>query len=79
MDGIVKLFSIKELEEVVEPYALLDVLNSLVFNMYLGGYSIDYSTDTVELQIPANVQIKEILDELSAPRTGNKPNRNDPH
>lgn len=56
-----KIFQIKELEELVAPYDLVDVLESLLKNGMLESYYYDYICGEIELDIPKNVEISEIM------------------
>lgn len=57
-----KVFQIKELQELVAPDDLIDVLESLLKNGFLSSYYYDYVLGEVELDIPKNVEINEIMD-----------------
>lgn len=56
-----KIFQIRELQELVAPDDLVDVLESLLKNGMLDSYYYDYVLDEVELEIPKNVEINEIM------------------
>lgn len=58
---MIQKFSIKALEDTVEPYDLIDVLDSLMENEYIEGYYFNWETDQVEIDVPRHVEIAEIL------------------
>lgn len=54
-------FKLEELENLVYPESLVDVLNSLSDNGMLEGYYIDFRLGDVIINIPKNIEIKEIM------------------
>lgn len=56
-----KLFSINKLEALVSPADLHDVLGSLMENGLVEEYSCEYNDDTIEITIPKNVEIREVM------------------
>jgi len=56
-----KLFSFNKLQELVKPYDLHDVLITLMENNLIEEYSVEYLDDTIELVIPKDVEIREVM------------------
>ena len=56
-----KTFPIDELKELVKPEDLIDVLDSLFDNGLISGYYYNYECGEVEIDIPKNVEIAEIV------------------
>lgn len=56
-----KRFSVSKLEDLVEPHDLHDVLGSLMDNGLVEEYNCDYNTDTIEIIIPKDVEIREVM------------------
>lgn len=56
-----KLFSISKLSELVQPHDLHDVLLTLMENDLVDEYGCDYNTDTIEITIPKDVEIREVM------------------
>lgn len=56
-----KRFTIKELEDVVKPYDLIDVLDSLMENQYIDSYYYDFENGQIEMDIPKGTEVMEIL------------------
>jgi hypothetical protein len=56
-----KTFSLKKLQELVEPHDLHDVLVSLMENGLVEEYTCEYSEDYIELIIPKDVEIREVM------------------
>jgi hypothetical protein len=69
------VFLIKELEDVVAPHNLIDVLDSLVDNDYVESYGLDWETGEVVIDVPAHVEISEIFKGFEDLRES-KPKRN---
>lgn len=58
-------FRIEELEAVITPDTLIDVLESLRVNGLLDAYHIDYRGGDVVLEIPKGIEINEMISGLS--------------
>lgn len=56
-----KLFVTSKLEAVVAPDSLFDVLTVLAKNGLIEGYDVDFTKDELEITIPKNVEIKEVM------------------
>lgn len=56
-----KYFSVKKLEELVNPHDLHDVLGSLMENGLVEEYTCEYNQDTIEIVIPKSVEIRELM------------------
>lgn len=56
-----KLFSIAKLQALVEPYDLSEVLCSLMDNGLVEEFTMSYNDDDVEIVIPKNVEIREVM------------------
>lgn len=54
-------FKIEELEALIYPESLVDVLNSLSDNGMVEGYYIDFRSGDVFINIPKNIEVKEIM------------------
>lgn len=54
-------FRIEELEEIIYPDSLIDVLESLVLNGMIESYLIDYRGGDVFLSVPRDVEVKELI------------------
>lgn len=58
---MIKRFIASHLQHVVLPYGLEDVLKTLQDNGLVAEFSIDYGKDEVEVIIPRDVQIREVM------------------
>lgn len=58
-------FEISELEKVVEPDNLLDVLDSLLAIGKLSEYYWDWQCGEVELEIPERVAVEELFSDFT--------------
>ena len=61
-----KYFTASKLEEIVKPYDLNDILESLMDNGMIESYEFDYLNDEISITIPLGVEIKDIMAEFSA-------------
>lgn len=69
-------FSIEELEKSIYPDNLLDTLKSLMDNKLIEGYLVDYRNGTILIEVPKDVEVREIMagfEENS--ESGRKPKR----
>lgn len=67
-----RTFSIAELEDVVKPHELIDVLDVLVANGLLWGYDMSFMSGTVTLDLPKHTEVASILRELTEAQTSGK-------
>lgn len=56
-----KYFELSKLAAIVAPEALRDVLDSLKDNGLVEEYAFDYNNNEVEIIIPKNVEIAEVM------------------
>lgn len=59
-----KFFTVSELKAVVKPYDPIDVLDSLLDMELIKSYYWNYENGVVEIDIPKDVEIKEIMDNI---------------
>ena len=58
---MIKIFGITELQSIVEPHALPEVLQSLKDNGLLSSYRMNFEKGTVRIEIPKNVEVAELI------------------
>lgn len=69
-------FSIEELENSIYPDNLLDTLQSLMDNKMIEGYLVDYRNGTILIEVPKDVEVREIMAGFETSATdGRKPKR----
>ena len=56
-----KVFTASKLAAIVAPTDLIDVLDSLLDNGLLEEYYYDFELDEVQVNIPKDVEIKEVM------------------
>lgn len=59
-----KIFPADELKEIVKPYSIIEVLDSMLQSKLLTYWSWDYEVGEIELEIPANVEVQELMDSM---------------
>lgn len=64
-----KIFDIKDLELIVEPHDLIDVLDSLVDNGYLDSYYFNWEIGEVEMEVSSSAQVENIMKGFDTYRT----------
>ncbi len=67
-----KTFNIELLEATIEPYDLVDILDSLYDNGMVTSYDIDYRNGTVTVSVPLDVEISDLFSDESAIRPSGK-------
>lgn len=67
-------FSIEELENSIYPDNLLDTLKSLMDNKLIEGYLVDYRNGTILIEVPKDVEVKEIMAGFNTVEPGGKRN-----
>lgn len=60
-----KVFDIKDLELIVEPNDLIEVLDSLVANGYLSSYYYNWEVGEVELEVTKSAEVQEVMEGFS--------------
>jgi len=58
---MIKVFPIPEIEEIVAPAKVWDVLESLRVNGLLTRWTLDFNTNTATLEIPKGVEVREMM------------------
>lgn len=69
---MIKQFSISELEEIVKPHELIDVLDVLVENGFLWGYDMSFMSGTISLDLPKETEVRNIIRELTEVQNSGK-------
>lgn len=68
-----RTFSIEELESIVEPANLADVLDSLWFGGAVTSYNLDYRGGYVIIEFDDKVEVEELFKEVqNTPRVNTK-------
>lgn len=67
-----KRFTVEALQAIITPYRLTDVLETLRGAGLISGYAWDFQTKEIEIDIPKDVEIKEVMRALQNMPEGGK-------